>query len=119
MGEEFATATQRKAAGTLGGTTVTTLVYALQAVGLFVGITWLVAVVINYVKRDDMAGTWQASHFRWQIRTFWFSLLWSVIGAVTSVVLIGYVVLCANLIWTIYRIVKGWLFLADGKEMYR
>lgn len=100
-------------------TTVATIVYALQAVGLFIGITWFAGVIINYVKRDDMEGTWQASHFRWQIRTFWFSLLWSIIGLITSFILVGYFVLLANLLWCIYRIVKGWLFLSEGKEMYR
>lgn len=119
MSEELATAARNNAAGSHDSTTVTTLVYALQAVGLLIGITWFAGVIINYVKRDDMAGSWQASHFRWQIRTFWFSLLWSFLGMLTSVLLIGYFVLIANALWTIYRVVKGWLFLTEGKEMYR
>lgn len=119
MSEEWAAAAQRNIAASQPGTALTTVVYALQAAGLFVGITWFVGVIINYIKRDDMAGTWQASHFRWQIRTFWFSLLWSIIGVVTSFVLIGYAVLFANGLWTIYRIAKGWIFLSEGKEMYR
>jgi len=98
--------------------TITTLVYALQAASFLVGITFIVAVVINYVKKSDVQGTWLESHFRWQIRTFWFGLLWSVIGVFASFVVVGYFLLIANAIWIIYRIVKGWLRLADGKDMY-
>jgi uncharacterized membrane protein len=97
--------------------TVTTVVYALQAVGFFVGITWIVAVVIDYVKKDEAKGTWLESHFRWQIRTFWFGLLWGAIGAILLLVLIGWFVLMADAIWIIYRIVKGWLNLAENKPM--
>ena len=98
--------------------TVATLVYALQAASFFVGVTSLIGIVINYVKLDDVRGTWIESHFRWQIRTFWFSLLWSIIGAITVYILIGWFVLAALFIWMIYRIVKGWLRLSDGKAMY-
>jgi uncharacterized membrane protein len=97
---------------------ITTVVYALQAAGFLLGITWIVGVVVNYVKLEDVAGTWLASHFRWQIRTFWFGLLWGVLGAILVVVVIGVVVLIADCIWIIYRIVKGWLRLNDRKEMY-
>jgi uncharacterized membrane protein len=97
--------------------TIATVVYALQAAGFFVGITWIVAVVIDYVKRDDTRGTWLESHYRWQIRTFWFGLLWGVIGGILVFVLIGFIVLAADAIWIIYRIVKGWLNLVDGKPM--
>jgi len=97
---------------------ITTVVYALQAAAFLIGITWIVAVVINYVKREDVAGTWLASHFRWQIRSFWFGLLWCVLGAILLLIVIGYFVLLADAIWLIYRIVKGWLRLNDRKEMY-
>ena len=97
---------------------ITTVVYALQAVAFLNGITWIVAVVINYVKREDVAGTWLASHFRWQIRTFWFGLLWSVLGGILLLVGIGVIVLGVACVWIIYRIVKGWLRLNDRKEMY-
>jgi hypothetical protein len=60
--------------------TVATVVYALQAVGFFIGITWIVAIVMDYVKKDEAKGTWLESHFRWQIRTFWFGLLWGSSG---------------------------------------
>jgi uncharacterized membrane protein len=97
--------------------TLTMVVYALQALGFINGITWIVAVIINYVKRDEVRGTWLESHFRWQIRTFWWGLLWGVIGTVLLLVLIGYFVLVAAGIWVIYRIVKGWLYLNDNKPI--
>jgi uncharacterized membrane protein len=97
--------------------TLTLVVYALQAAGFFLGITWIIAVVINYVKREEVAGTWLESHFRWQIRTFWFGLLWGVIGAILTIVFIGFAVLFANAVWIIYRIVKGWLYLNDSKPI--
>jgi uncharacterized membrane protein len=97
--------------------TVATVVYALQAVGFFIGITWIVAIVMDYVKKDEAKGTWLESHFRWQIRTFWFGLLWGVLGAILLLVLVGWFVLLADAIWIIYRIVKGWLNLAENKPM--
>jgi uncharacterized membrane protein len=98
--------------------TLTMIVYALQAAGFILGgLTWIVAVVINYVKREEFAGTWLESHCRWQIRTFWFGLLWGVIGGILALVLVGFIVLFADAVWIIYRIVKGWLNLNDGKPM--
>jgi uncharacterized membrane protein len=97
--------------------TLTAVVYGLQAAGFVIGITWIVAIVVNYVKKDDVAGTWMESHFRWQIRTFWWGLLWGVIGVVLAFVLVGFVVLFADAVWVIYRIVKGWLNLNDGKPV--
>jgi uncharacterized membrane protein len=98
--------------------TLTTVVYALQAASFFFGITYIVAIIINYVKLDDVKGTWLESHFRWQIRTFWFSLLWGAIGALTFIFVVGWLILVADGIWVIYRIVKGWLRLNDGKEIF-
>jgi uncharacterized membrane protein len=94
--------------------TLTTVVYALYALTWLFGISAIVAVVVNYIKLEDVAGTWLESHFRWQIRTFWFGLLW---GAITFILVIGWFILSANLVWLIYRIVKGWLNLNDGKPM--
>jgi len=98
--------------------TITMIIYVLQAVSFLLGITFIVAVIINYVKKSDVSGTWLESHFRWQIRTFWFALLWSIIGLIGAFIIIGYFLLIANAVWVIYRIVKGWLRLNDGKEMY-
>jgi uncharacterized membrane protein len=97
--------------------TVATIVYALQAAGFFLGITWIAAVIIDYVKKDDAAGTWLDSHYRWQIRTFWWGLLWGVIGGLLAIVVVGFVVLAADAIWIIYRIAKGWLRLAENREI--
>jgi uncharacterized membrane protein len=96
---------------------ITAVIYALHAAGFFVGITWIVAIVMNYVKKDDVAGTWLESHFRWQIRTFWFGLLWGVIGGVLTLVLVGFAVLFADAVWIIYRIVKGWLKLNENRPV--
>ncbi len=92
-------------------------VYVLYALSYFTGITAIVGIIINYVKKEDVAGTWLESHFRWQIRTFWFGLLWAVIGGASFVILIGMPILFANFCWIIYRIVKGWLNLNDHKPM--
>jgi uncharacterized membrane protein len=97
--------------------TLTHVVYALQAAGFLVAITWIVAVVINYVKLDETKGTWLESHFRWQIRTFWWGLLWGAIGVITFLIFIGWLILIADAVWIIYRIVKGWLALNDGKPI--
>jgi uncharacterized membrane protein len=97
--------------------TLATVVYALQAAGFFVGLTWIVAVVINYVKRDDVRGTWLESHFSWQIRTFWWGLLWAVVGGILVLVVVGFAVLFADAVWIIYRIVKGWLNLSENKPV--
>jgi len=97
--------------------TLTAVIYGLQAAFFLVGLSAIVAVVINYVKKDEVADTWLESHFRWQIRTFWYGLLWGAIGLLLFVVVVGWFILVADAIWIIYRIVKGWLNLNDGKPM--
>ena len=94
------------------------LVYGLQALSFLMGFTFLAAVILNYVKQENARGTWLESHFRWQIRTFWFSVLWSIIGFASLILLVGYVILLADAIWVIYRIVTGWLRLNENKKMY-
>ena len=98
--------------------TLTHVIYGLYGASLAIGITSIVAIVLNYIKREEIAGTFLESHFRWQIRTFWFGLLWGVIGAILCLVLIGIPILIADVIWFIYRITKGWLRLNEGKPMY-
>ena len=97
--------------------TLTTVIYALYAVSLFIGITAIVAIVLNYIKREEAQGTWLESHFTWQIRTFWWSLAWFVLGWITFLILIGWVVWGVAYIWFIYRIAKGWINLNDNKPM--
>ena len=96
---------------------IATAVYALQAVSFLLVITYFIAVILNYIKRDDARGTWIESHFHWQIRTFWFGLLWFVLGGLTFFIVIGWFILFAAALWLIYRILKGWLNLNDGKPM--
>ena len=98
--------------------TITAVVYALQAAAYVTGLTALVGVIINYVKLDDVRGSWLESHFRWQIRTFWWALLWFGIGALLWIVFVGMIVVGATCIWLIYRIVKGLLNLYDRRPMY-
>jgi uncharacterized membrane protein len=111
-------------------------VYALHSLSLVIGVTTaatiigafvfgvpsIIAVVINYLKSEEARGTFLASHFRWQIRTFWFALLWFVIGAMLFVSVVGVplalAVLFADGIWAIYRIARGWLALRNGKPMF-
>lgn len=96
----------------------TLLVYIAQAVGCFLPIGFIVGIVLNYIRKDDVADTWLASHFRWQIRTFWYGLLWAVIGSIALVIVIGQLILLAGVVWVIYRIAKGWLYLSEKREMY-
>ncbi len=120
--------------------TWTHLIYALHAVGVTLGVATsafivtsflfglpsIVAVIMNYIKRGDVRGTVLESHFRWQIRTFWFALLWIVVASLLSLplmlVLVGFVTLwvAAVLIglWVLYRVARGWLRLASREPMY-
>jgi uncharacterized membrane protein len=118
--------------------TLTHVVYALHAFSLLTGIIgaatvvgafltgWpsIIAVVLNYVKRGEAQGTWLASHFRWQIRTFWFGLLWVslcllfVVGTLGIGLVIAWLPLTIVGIWFIYRIVRGWLALRDRRPTY-
>ena len=93
------------------------LVYILQAVGFFIGLTWIVGVIINYVKRDEVEGTLAASHFAWQIKTFWVGFIGMIIAWILMVILIGFILAPLVYVWCIYRVVKGWLALNDGKEL--
>jgi uncharacterized membrane protein len=99
---------------------------AATVVGMFLfGWPSIIAVVLNYVKQGDARGTWLESHFRWQIRTFWFSLAWATVVALVSVplmvVLVGFATWAIGLfvlgVWAIYRIAYGWLRLKDGRPV--
>ena len=81
--------------------TLSTVIYALYALSLFFGVTAIVAIVLNYIKREDAQGTWLESHFSWQIRTFWWGLLWLVVGAITWIILIGWGGWGVGCIWVI------------------
>lgn len=96
---------------------LTHLVYALQALVFLALVTPLAGVVVNYVKREDVAGTFYESHFRWQIRTFWWSLVWSILGAITLLVGVGFLIFAALFVWVVYRLVKGLLYWHDRKPL--
>ncbi len=116
----------------------TQAIYALHGISLLVGIIgtatvvgafllgWpsIIAVILNYVKRNEARGTWLESHFRWQIRTFWFGLLWVCLCVGFVVVTFGVGLLVAWLplgivaLWFIYRVVRGWVALSDRRPMY-
>ena len=93
-------------------------VYILQALGFLTLITPVIGIIVNYIKEDDVRGSWLESHFRWQKATFWYGLLWALLGVLTQWIIIGWVVLCVLAFWFIYRIARGWICLVDGKEMY-
>lgn len=113
----------------------THLIYALHAWSVIIGITsaafivtaflagWpsIIAVIINYVKRGAAAGTFLESHFSWQIRTFWLALMWSCIGLLAFVSLIGipiaWVIWGATGLWVLYRIARGWVALFDRRAL--
>ena len=117
---------------------LTHVIYALHAFSLVTGIVgvatvvgafltgWpsMIAVILNYVERSEVRGTWLESHFRWQIRTFWFGLLWVTLCGLFIVATLGIGLLIAWLpltlvgLWFIYRIVRGWLRLVDHRPMY-
>ena len=116
----------------------TQIIYVLHAVSLAMGILtpvtvftafltgWpsIIAVIMNYIKRGEAQGTWLESHFRWQLRTFWFGLLWVVLCGLFVLLTLGIGLLIVWLplglmsIWLVYRIVRGWLALRDRRPMY-
>ena len=93
-------------------------VYILQALSFLVLFTAIIGIVINYIKDDDVGGSLLQSHFIWQKNTFWYGLLWIVLSYLTMPILIGYAVFGFAIIWLIYRIAKGWIYLVDGKALY-
>jgi uncharacterized membrane protein len=98
--------------------TLTLVVYALQVLSVFVGITAIVGVIINYIKREDAVGTMYESHFDWQIRTFWWGLVWTAVGFVLLFAFgLGLLVWFVAGIWALYRVVKGFIKLNDNQPV--
>lgn len=120
---------------TQGTVNITHVIYGLHAFTVITGLLtpmlivtafvtgWpsLLAVVLNYIKRDAAHGTYLESHFRWQIRTFWFALMWVVIALLLVLTLIGIPVSIGLVslvgLWVLYRVTRGWLRLNDKREM--
>lgn len=119
--------------------TWTHVIYGLHAFSLLAGIIgaatvigafltgWpsIVAVILNYIKRSAVQGTWLESHFRWQIRTFWYGLLWAALCVLFVVLTFGLGIFLVWIpagiltIWFIYRIARGWIALRDRRPMYQ
>lgn len=91
------------------------MVYILQALGFLIGITFIAAIIVNLIKKGDMQTELAKSHMSWQLRTGLWSFAWCVIGGITMVFLVGYLIMMGAVIWTIYRVVRGWLALSDDK----
>ena len=98
--------------------TTTLIVYVLQALAMFTALPLVIAVIINYIKLDEARETWLHSHFRWQIRTFWFGLLFYIVAIILHVILIGFILGFIVWLWQIYRIARGWIRLSKQCEMY-
>ena len=81
----------------------------------------IIAVILNYVKRSDVAGTWLESHFRWQIRTFWFTFLWLIVYGLLIITIIGiplaWIMIALLGLWVGYRVIRGWVALGDGRTV--
>jgi uncharacterized membrane protein len=115
--------------------TLTHVVYGLHAFSAITGLTtaafivtafltgWpsIIGIIISYVKRSEARGTFLESHFTWQIRTFWWALLWVVIAVLLAFTIIGipvaWVIAVGLGIWVLYRIVRGWLALLSHQPM--
>jgi uncharacterized membrane protein len=115
--------------------TLTHVLYAMHAFSALMGVLgtafivtafltgWpsIIAVIINYIKRDDVRGTYLDSHFSWQLRTFWYALLWVLVIGLLIVTLIGiplaWVVAIIVGIWLLYRLIRGWMNLLSGRAM--
>ena len=119
--------------------TYTHVIYALHALSVLIAVTSaatvigsfifglpsIIAVVMNYVRRADAAGTWLGSHFRWQIRTFWGAALATLVVGILSaplvLVLVGILTFWLGItiisVWVVYRVIRGWLALRDGRAM--
>lgn len=87
---------------------------AVSVIGAFlIGWPSIIAVILNYVKRSEVEGSWLESHYRWQIRTFWFAALWVVVAVLLAFTVIGLpltvAILLAVTFWLVYRVVRGWL----------
>ncbi len=103
-------------AAATGILTSSTIIFAFVA-------SWLsvIAVIINFLTRDRVRGTWLASHWRWQLRTFWFAALWVLVTGLLFVTIIGiplaWVVAVSTGLWVLYRVIRGWLALLDRRAM--
>ena len=96
--------------------TVVLIAYALHLFGAIAGLTSIVGLILNYVRRYQYGEPF-TSHHRWMIRSFWWALFWIVIGVITSFILIGYAICFVAWVWYIYRHVRGLIALTNGEPM--
>jgi uncharacterized membrane protein len=115
--------------------TLTHVLYGLHAFSAFTGMLspvlivtafltgWpsIIAVIINYVKRSEVRGTWLDSHFGWQLRTFWFALLWVLLGMAAFATVLGIplaiLIWMGTGLWVLYRLIRGWMALMGKQAM--
>ncbi len=93
------------------------IAYVTYAVGLLILFTPVVGVIMAYVKRDEAQGSIYASHIDYLIKTFWVSLVGTVLGTFTTLILIGWLILLVTAIWFIYRVVIGLIKLNEDKPV--
>lgn len=92
------------------------LVYILYFISFAVAITSIAGVVVAYLKRGTASAA-AASHYTWQIRTFWIGVLYSIVGVFTMFILIGWLILLATAIWFLVRSIKGFIAAGDGRAI--
>lgn len=96
--------------------TVVMVAYVLHLIGTIAGVTSIIGLIINYVKRDRYHGP-ADSHHRWMIRSFWWGAVWAIIGFLTTWLLIGWLILGLTWLWYIYRHIRGLIALVNGEPM--
>ena len=116
MADENVPSAQAAPAGDPADAGTAKVIYILYLIGIVVGITSIVGVIMAYVKKGD-APEWVQTHYRFQIRTFWIGLLYSVVGALTMVIIIGWFILLFVLVWLIIRCVKGMGWADKGQPV--
>lgn len=101
------------------GRSTAQMVYIVQAIACFIPLLWFVAALIIFLKRDAYRETWVESHFRWQWRTVWFGALWGGINLILVVFPpLMWLVALVLTVWLAYRVIRGWLKLSEGHELY-
>ena len=118
------------------------LTYLLYLLSYFTaGLLWIVPIAMNYLKRKEAEGTWLATHFDWQIKTFWYSIIFFILGTILTVFslgglgiamfadsahvaagsfglfTLGLIIIGLTVIWHLYRIIRGWIALADKRPV--
>ena len=97
--------------------TIAYIVYLCQALSFLFGITAVVGIIINYLRFSEAKNTWMESHFVWQQRTFWIGLGVAIIGCVFIFIGVGFLILAINVVWIIYRVIKGFLLLSRNQPI--